>query len=678
MKWEIKKFIGSRLLAMIVPLAVLVNAFLFNAYLDGSGIQYAQQLYEIKETVPERAEQLRLAVYSNQEYEHELVTGNIYDELDLYEDVLQRIASVEGYSEFLNGVLAETRARIGSGLFGSEGSFELNSLYATELMYEGLEYIEPEVCFSYPFELLSSYNLCDAIAVLIGISMILILFCQESETGTIRLIKSTRNGRSNLFVRKYFAVLLVSAAVYAAMCLCDFIIISLSYGFIDFSLPVQSLYGYLACPYNLSVNAFALSLITTKILGIFAVMSLFMFFGCIFKKPGTIIAAISALAFAYVTSTIPNNIPRYLNILSSWNAHTLYEGLIYLNFFGLPISRLAAVTAFSLFIILSSFSASLVLFVRKSVGNRRHPSAGKHKRLFGHSLSTRHYETRKLLLSCGGIAAVLTLICVQVLTYIGYPAEIRSPYEDVYRRYSVLLEGEPDTSKDEYLNSEAGRFKDLRTEYSALMNAAGSAPGLSSYADGIRSQLDAEPAFLEAKKQYQQLEEGKYYIYKTPYELLYNSDGLKRDLGDTAKLLLALSMSLPFFFCMEYESGVSLLINSIGAHETVKKAKKKTALSFALICALAAFAPRTAIIWVLYGLPQIGRPANDLQLFAYLPDCIAIWGVFLIALAARVLIAFSSVYLIFKIVKRTKNSVTAVTLSLLLLPGVAALIWIVS
>ena len=582
---------------------------------------------------------------------------------------------MEGYSEFLGGVLAGTRARIGSGLFGAEDGFELNSLYAAERMYEGLGRIEPEACFSYPFELLCGYNLRDAIAVFIGISMVLVLFCQEAESGTVYLIKPTRNGRLGLFARKYFAVLLLPAAVYAAMCLCDFAIASLSYGFIDFALPVQSMYGYLACPYKLSIGAFALSLAATKLLGLFAVLSLCVLLGCIFKKPGTIIAAAAALAGAYAASTLPDNAARYLNILAPWDAGELYEGLVYLDVFGLPVSRLAAARAFSLFVILGGFSAALALFVRKRAGSRRRAGAGGRGPAPGRSLNARRHEARKLLLSCGGAAAVLVLICVQALAYGGYSAETGSPYEDVYRSYSVLLEGEPDAAKDEYLKDEAGRFDALRAEYSALMGAAGAAPGLASYADGIRAQLDAEPAFLEAKEQYERLEEGESYIYKTPYELLYGSGGLKRDLADTAKLLLALSMSLPFFFCMERESGVSALINSIGAHEAVDRAKKRTALAFALACALAAFAPRAAVVWARYGLPQLGRPANSLQIFAYLPDFAALWTVLLVTLAARALAAFLAVRIIYGIARRSRGNVAAAALSLLLLPGAAALVW---
>ena len=95
MKWEIKKFIGSRFWMLIIPLVVLVNAFLFSAHLERADIQDALQLYENSEIVPDRTEQLRQAVYSNQTYEYELTTDNIYDELNLYEDVLLRIESVD-------------------------------------------------------------------------------------------------------------------------------------------------------------------------------------------------------------------------------------------------------------------------------------------------------------------------------------------------------------------------------------------------------------------------------------------------------------------------------------------------------------------------------------------------------------------------------------------------------
>ena len=108
-----------------------------------------------------------------------------------------------------------------------------------------------------------------------------------------------------------------------------------------------------------------------------------MLLGCIFKKPGTIIAAAAALAGAYAASTLPDNAARYLNILAPWDAGELYEGLVYLDVFGLPVSRLAAARALFAFRHIGRLFRRAGLFVRKRAGSRRRAAPEDAGRLRG-------------------------------------------------------------------------------------------------------------------------------------------------------------------------------------------------------------------------------------------------------------------------------------------------------
>ena len=136
-------------------------------------------------------------------------------------------------------------------------------------------------------------------------------------------------------------------------------------------------------------------------------------------------------------------------------------------------------------------------------------------------------------------------------------------------------------------------------------------------------------------------------------------------------------MSLPFFFCMERESGVSALINSIGAHEAVDRGQEKDGAGLRPgLRARGVRAEGRRRLGAVAGLPQLGRPANSLQIFAYLPDFAALWTVLLVTLAARALAAFLAVRIIYGIARRSRGNVAAAALSLLLpAPGAAALVW---
>ena len=237
---------------------------------------------------------------------------------------------------------------------------------------------------------------------------------------------------------------------------------------------------------------------------------------------------------------------------------------------------------------------------------------------------------------------------------------------------SQVLSGPPGPEKEDYLAQEGARLDQLQEEYATVLSAAQQSSGLMVYAESLAAQLRAQRPFDQARAQYNALLPGQSYVYTTPYERLYDAGGMAADRVDLAKLLLALALVLPFFFCMEGETGVIALIRAAGAEGAVRRRKRAAAWLFALGCALAAFLPRMLAVAAALGLPELTARANSLPRFAGLPDILPLWGVLALSMAARAGLAVAGAAAVEWISARARAPIPAVLASLLL-PGLALL-----
>ena len=67
----------------------------------------------------------------SEDYEGELLTGDIYSEMRLVDETAARIEAALGYGEFERLPCAEAAARLHRGLFGTDGSSSISFLQST-------------------------------------------------------------------------------------------------------------------------------------------------------------------------------------------------------------------------------------------------------------------------------------------------------------------------------------------------------------------------------------------------------------------------------------------------------------------------------------------------------------------------------------------------------------------
>ncbi len=670
MSWELRKVLAERVIALLALGVFIAGLFLFHGEVRDSGLHEVKAMYGYEGDIAGLQSELWEHVLAgNESYDGELLTGDIYSEMRLVDETAARIEAARGYGEFVRLTCAEAAAKLHSGLFGTDGGFDMRSIERTEEGYSGFLELELPVVFTGGLELLLACRLPDLFALLFSLTAALLLFSRERESGTLCLLRPTKRGHGELYFRKFAAVAaaaLIPAALMYALCAAT---AASEFGPVDLSLPVQAVYGLTACPYELDISGFLALFFLMKALWLVACAGFFALAASAFRSALALPVCALAAAMSFALSALPMNLPRCLNLAAAGDTLRLFDGLLFLNFFGLPVPRLAATAAFCVLLAVLCAAGGWALFVKRSAvtasrRGRAGPALGLH-------LHPMRHELRKLFLSSGSLAVLGVLLLVQV--WVNLDMDSGTVQEAQYRQYSSVLSGAPDTEKDEYIESEAARFDALHEDYAALMQSAqgGAAAGMG---NRLLRELEAEPAFLEARSQYEALAPGESYVYKTPYERLFGAQGRADAVSDTAKLVLALSLSLPFFFCMDAETGVEQLIISVGAQRDVRRRKLASAVLFALLCALAAYVPRLAATALAYGLPELGASAASLELFSALPEFLPLWGVLAASTLACAAVSVLAALVTGLVSSKTRSSIASVLVCTILFEGLCLLV----
>ena len=336
---------------------------------------------------------------------------------------------------------------------------------------------------------------------------------------------------------------------------------------------------------------------------------------------------------------------------------TFLKDCVYLNLFGLPVSRFPAALVFCAAVTAGGYAAGRAVFCRKSaVPSVKNRAARLPLPSGAHTGPLRH-EGYKLLVRGGLGAALVCLLAVQIVSTraVKPPSSEREMY---YRSYSERLSGPPTAEKDAFLDAENERFAALHAQLEqAAAQAGGDTFLLEQLTADTERQLRPEDTFREAEAQYRALLPGQSYVYASGYERLFGPVGARETLAYMGLLVFALLLGLSQTMAGETESGVDVLIRTAGAQRAVLRRKL-------LLCALllpaalaAAYLPRLIAVAYRYSLPLLTAPAAGLPIFRRMPPWLPLWGVLALAALARLAAAAAAGAGILALSARTKSTV---------------------
>lgn len=238
MTWELRKIGGSGRLCLLLLLAVLCNGVLFALHAAGdadgytvSALRQAMAQEDLPGYVTGLEDRLDRASASGAWTEYDALRR----QLSAADAALARVRQAEEYPSFRAGLAAESRLKLRMGLFDG---FAARSLERGAAVYESLADVIPRAAFLGGAEVLLSFHLTDALALLFPLAAGLTPLTHERASGLVNLTRPTRLGRSRAYGRKLAAAVALSTAGFVLLYGINALIAGLLYGFAGLDAPV--------------------------------------------------------------------------------------------------------------------------------------------------------------------------------------------------------------------------------------------------------------------------------------------------------------------------------------------------------------------------------------------------------------------------------------------------------
>lgn len=666
---ELRKIGDSTRLCLLLFLAVCCNAVLFTLHATGDSAGYTMS------QLRDAFRQEDLSGYDADLWQRleQMLDGSTLTEynalrrqLSAADAALNRVQQAENYAAFRSGLSAEARLKLRMGLFDG---FSARSLQRGIEVYDSLADVTPQPVFLGGAELLLSFPLTDALALLFPLAAGLTLLVHERASGLLALTRPTRYGRSRTYCRKLAAAAALSTLGFALLYGVNTLLAGVLYGLSDLNVPVQSLYGFAACPYRLTAGQLLLLSAGLKYLWLLCCTAL-VFLLCSGTGKAAVAVACTA-AGGGLAALMASSSRLWLRNLSLWqlaDPQSLCREAVYLDLLGHPADRILCGVGFLFLTALAAWAGGAVLYARTPAGSRRAPlmqalPRPRHTCLAGH-------ELYKALLSQQGLCILLAFLAGITLLYSRVAPE-RSEFEAYYRNYSTILAGAPDKEKDVYLEGEQTRLDNLDQQLLELMRRYPDSALQERETGPIREQLRVRDAFQLAQSQYRQLQPGQVYLYQSGYQRLLGPDARRQNVLELGAAFLTLALLLSGSFAGERACGMESLLTASLRRRDVLRWKIILAGLYTLVLTLALWLPPLWAVQRAYGSLELTAQANSVQCLSTLADNWSLGGVLLLLLLGRLflLLAVSAVVMF---LSRRCTVVQTLLLSLLLLLPIGA------
>ncbi len=598
----------------------------------------------------------------------EIISGLLLSsEEPVIAEIADEMKQVWNYSSHLDDIQAQAEQINKTSIFGGKNSFAGKSAAKTASVYSAMPHRE------LPYAVTAAVrpalgNVTSDICILLTAALAVInLVCAEKESGAFTLLRTLRSGRASLILRKLAAVFLVCCASAVIYCGSGLLVYQLQFGFVDMSMPIQSIGGFLDCTLQCSLGGFLWIFFLAKLGGCFAASAV-IFAAAVITRNSAQLYGICGGFFA-AESILYISIDRlsafaplkWFNIISLTRTDVLISEYQNVNLFGEPVSLAAASTVLGISVAAAGISASLLAFTRQknmTYSAFRPVPIRRKNRL---SVSLAGHEAWKILCAekGGALLIVMLLVCGGVwYSWRPYPGQ-----SDAYFRQYVEEHGGAVTPQTElFVEQETARFDELQRKFEETGSVAAAA------------ELRARDGFEIFLDRYEYaLENGSVIIYDTGYNELFSLNVTAQQL-----FLMFLFMSLIMAPVYSSDSRTMPLIFS------TKYGRRRDFLIRASICALiAAFIFAASHLPILlricseFGLPEMNSAVQCIFSLREFPFGLPIAGYILLRYGFILTGALAAVLIMLAVSRKIPNrgSCTALLLAAFSMPW--AIAWII-
>lgn len=672
-RYELKKLLCGRTAVLLAAL-LLLNVFLV-ARLQAPGEGWGfdanniQTLYAATERLePQEAatrlelleEQLLDALWSN-DYDGQLVTGDLYADRALVGTVAERVRETAGYSAYLENVLATQKYLLTLPIYQEEG-FDRQNLIVSGEVYSRLQDVKPQLCYTGMAETLPGGRITDVILLLVALLIALTLFSEERKHRTL-LLPLTR-GRGPLYLSKLAAggILLVFgvALLYGS----NLLIGLLRCGMTPLSAPIQSIYGFQQSPWHITVGTYYLLFLLAKLIAVwflFGVLTL----ACNTMRTSVGAAGLAALLLFCTArpEAAERPIQTACSALRLWDSERLFQTYYNLNLSGKPVpDGVFTMAVWACVGVFCMVCAALLWRFRCPITTERKLRFFlRRKKKPGTPFS---YEARKLLVMERAGLILLAFLLLQIWTCHSF-SERLSPEAYLYLDYVSRLEGPPNAEKDALLAERQANYDAVYSQLEELADAVASGEITEeSYQIQIgilQQELYGEELFHKVQAQYEQAKQsGGDFVSLLGWERLFGRRGVRDWLELGAKLGLCLSLGLAACNAVETETGMEQLLAISVRRRRAQRYKRLLAALYAAVSRAICVIPHVLAVRSVYSLDGLASPAASVPLLGIRFGTVG-FAIFLYALAAlaAALLAAGLILLISKKLKRTAAAIIA-------------------
>ncbi|MBQ6430529.1 MAG: hypothetical protein IJJ99_01440 [Oscillospiraceae bacterium] len=605
-------------------------------------------------------EQLLNALWSN-DYDGQLITGDLYADRALVGAVAERVRETAGYSAYLENVLA-TQAHLLTLLVYQAEGFDRQNLIVSGAIYSDLQDVRPLLCYTGMAETLPGGRITDVILLLTVLLVALTLFSEERNHRTLLL--PLKRGRGPLYLSKLAAGGIMLALGVVLLYGSNLLIGLLRCGMTPLSAPIQSIYGFQQSPWHITVGTYYLLFLLAKLIAAWCVFGVLTLACNTMRTP---VGAAGMAALLLLCDARPEAAERPIQTACSalrlWDSERLFQTYYNLNLFGKPVPDGLFALVFWTCVCAFCIVCALLLWRFRSpiTTERKLRFFLRRKKKPGTLFS---YEARKLLVMERAGLVLLALLILQIWTYHSF-SERLSPEAYLYLDYVSRLEGPPNEEKNALLAQRQANYDEVYSKLAELVEAMSSGritpESYQIQAGFLQQEFYGEDLFRKVQAQYEEAKQkGGDFVSLLGWERLFGRRGAREWLELGAKLGLCLSLGLAACNAVESETSMEQLLAVSARKRHAQRYKRILAALYAAASCAICVIPHVLAVRSVYGLDGLTSPAASVSLlgirFGTVRFALAIY--FCAALAAAILAA-GLILLISKKLKRTTPSIIA-------------------
>lgn len=638
-----------------------------------------KEVYEELESVQEqeKIEWLNHELNSIQQMEEAYVPGYaesmddaVYERRNALRHVLEHAERVNQYEAYLEGIEEQAKLISSSSLFADKDLFSRRNAELIPKKYQHLQGMRLKVENSQGVLLATESGMTDVLLVVLIILLAYFCICTEREEGTMAFARCTRYGARKLGITKIMVIftgsLLGALLLYGS----NFMAAGGLYGFGDMGRWVQSVEGYIASPWKISLGGYLIFFLVGKLAAAAVIAGLVILaalWGKSTLRTSIAILGITVVEYVLYTALPPHSwldLLRQCNLFYFMETGGFFKSYETMNLFAYPVPSALVCAVIGGPILVLTLMLGAVSYERVSQGEYAGKSRRKHlvlrkKRLRGHSQF--YYEGYKIFWTGGAGILVVAFLLFQFAVY--SKEKVHFTLDELYyKNYIQYLEGEMTENKRDFIKAEGERIQKLEAELDGLRTMADDMDEEESQerAFTLERQLLCKTAYSQIEAQAERIGAEGVFLDEVGYKYLLDGEQQVYQIG---KILLVLILAFYSVFIVEETARMPVIWNTFSDGRKKIQAGKWILLMGCIVVLCVA----SDAMFVAYRMQQQSLVLSDSQI-QYLPGFedwkhVTVQGYLILLCTLKVLLGLVTCGMIAGISKKAKNATTVLLTS---------------